>query len=363
MNHFTKYASRLIFSLFLLVLMWILLSLLIHYPIESTLSLPSENQEIELYSNQTGENLQELFSEAIRQAQKSITLSIYSLTDPKIINELQRAIQKKIDVTIVCDANASPYITSHIPSAKIIRRFTKGLMHQKILVIDSQLVLLGSANLTYNSLKIHSNLVIGFKHSSLAQALEKRAQSMTEDGGYTPLPCLTTTLKGQHLEIWSLPDNPRGSEHIKELLRTAKKTIQVAMFTFTRFDFAEELIRASKRGVKVNVVIDRTSGSGVSYKVASLLDSKKLGVSLSTGNKLLHHKLALIDDEILINGSANWTKAAFQENDDYFIVLYPLTPSQQSKMTRLFNVINTESKTLEKTKKEKIQKRFPPNWF
>lgn len=341
---------------FLFLLIAILVLLVIHFPSKNQISLPSGEHEIELYSNQTNDDLHALFTEAIQSAQQSITLSIYSLTDPQIIKALQNATERKLSVTLVCDANASPHISSHLPQANIVRRFTKGLMHQKILVIDGHLVILGSANLTYNSLSIHSNLVIGLDHPSVAQALEKRAKSMTEEGGYSPLPVLTTEIREQHLELWSLPDNPQAVNRIKALLRGAHKTIQVAMFTFTRQDFTEELIQAFLRGVKVEVVIDRYSGSGTSRKVAQALNSHKIGVALSTGNKLLHHKFALIDDEILVNGSANWTKAAFQENDDYFVILYPLTEKQKTKMEDLFQIIRSESKTFEVL--EKGKKRY-----
>lgn len=343
-------------AIFLLFLIALLFLIVVHYPTENRIVLPSSDHEIELYSNQTNDNLSTLFTEAIQNAQKSITLSIYSLTDPQILRALQKATENSIAVTIICDAKASPHITSYLPQATLIRRFTKGLMHQKILIIDEHMVILGSANLTTHSLKIHGNLVVGLDHLSLAQALEKRAKSMTEEGGYTPLPVLTTEIQEQHLELWSLPDNPQAADRIKKLLRTAQKTIQVAMFTFTRQDFTEELIRAFLRGVKVEVVIDRYSGGGTSHKVAKALDTHHIEVTLSTGNKLLHHKFALIDGEILINGSANWTKAAFQENDDYFMVLYPLTAAQKVKMEHLFQIIRSESKTLETLEKEKKSK-------
>jgi cardiolipin synthase len=73
------------------------------------------------------------------------------------------------------------------------------------------------------------------------------------------------------------------------------------------------------------------------------VEERRIPGRLNTGNKLLHYKFAYIDETILVNGSANWTNAAFKVNDDYFIVLYPLTPEQQAKMNKLWSVIVKES--------------------
>lgn len=353
-SHFLK---KSIFSALWLLLLWIFISLVIHYPIDKDITLPSPESPIELYSNQTGDNLSALFTEAIESAKASITLSIYSLTDAKMIKTLQKATDNSIAVTIICDAKASPHVSQYLPKATLIKRFTKGLMHQKILIIDTKTIYLSSANFTYNSLHIHSNLVIGIENEHIAQLLEIRASSMTEEGGYTPLPFTETAINDQHIELWVLPENKEAVARIKNLFKSAKKSIQVAMFTFTRIDFAEELIEASLRGIRVNVILDRYSGSGASAKVAKLLDKKNVAVNLSTGNKLLHTKCALIDENILVTGSANWTKAAFQENDDYFIVLYPLTPKEREKMKELFERMTAESKPLELIEKEKKKKK------
>ncbi len=326
--------------------------------------VPSSNAPVELYSNQTQDDLTRLYLHAIGSAKESITLVIYALTDHEIIQALQRKSEEGIPVYIVCDAKASPGITKELPKATIVRRFGDGLMHQKILIIDNKQIWLGSANLTYSSLNIHGNLVVGIDNPALAEALTNRAKSMDEDGGVSSrLMHRETTAGPQNLELWVLPDDPNASKRMIELFRSAKKSIKVAMFTWTRFDFTQELIDAAKRGVQVQAVLDRYAGKGASAKVVSLFEKAGIPVRFSTSQGLLHHKFAYIDDSILINGSANWTSAAFKSNDDYFIVVYPLTPDQQIKMNQLWSAIYRQSAPPSEAIKSSKQKGgWRPNW-
>jgi phosphatidylserine/phosphatidylglycerophosphate/cardiolipin synthase-like enzyme len=130
---------------------------------------------------------------------------------------------------------------------------------------------------------------------------------------------------------------------LKKLIQGAQKSVRVAMFTWTRQDLAKTVINAAKRGVKTEVVIDHCAGKGAGAKIVKLLKDNNIDVYLSTGTPLLHHKFLYIDNKYLVNGSANWTKAAFTQNDDCFIVIHDLTDKQNEQMETLWNVILNES--------------------
>lgn len=301
--------------------------------------LPASNEPVQLYSNQTQDDLIHLYTTAIQQANKSITLIIYSLLDPQVIQALREKSEAGIPVYIVADAKASPGLAKKLPQAQVVRRLGDGLTHQKILIIDDKQILLGSANMTTESLKTHGNLVIGLDNPALAEALSAKAKSMDEEGNSTPLMHQETMAGSQNIELWILPDDPTAVNRMIQLFRSAQKSIKAALFTWTRQDFTQEIIQAAKRGVKVEVVIDRYSGKGASAKIVKMLSQAGIPIKLSTGHGLLHHKFVYIDNQTLVNGSANWTNSAFKVNDDCFIVLYPLTTEQQDKMNRLWQVI------------------------
>lgn len=310
---------------------------------EQPVKLPSVKEPVQIYSNQTNDNLETVYLSAIKRAKKSIYLVIYALLDEQVINGLEKKCQEGVPLYIVCDAKASPGITRKLPKATIIRRISDGLVHQKILIIDEKEVMIGSANLTYSSLHTHGNLVCGLIHPPLAKEIITRIKKMDDEGNSLPILKRETEAGSQKLELWMLPNDPEAVDRMIKLFRTAKKTIKVAMFTWTRTDFTEELIAASKRGVKVEVVLDRYSGKGASSKVIQMLEKGKIKPALSTGKGLLHHKFVYIDDSILVNGSANWTAAAFKSNDDCFLIISPLNPEQKKKMNQLWSVIQTNS--------------------
>lgn len=292
-------------------------------------------------SNQTGDDLQSTYISAITNAKQSILLMIFALTDENIIRTLRNKSEEGISIKVICDAKASPNIIQKLgPKVEIVRRLAKGHMHLKILVIDERDCLIGSANLTPESLNMHGNLVLTMADPFLAQILIEKASTLKEYEREGEVPHHEFFIGGQKVELAFLPENRKGSLRIKQMIRSAQKTIKVAMFTFTRQDMAKELIAAKKRGVKVEVVLDNSSSKGASAKIAELLLKEQIPLTLSIGSALLHHKFMWIDDTILEIGSANWTKAAFNQNDDCFLILHALNEEQQKKMHKLWNVIN-----------------------
>lgn len=299
---------------------------------------------IELYANQVDDDLAKTYSAAINEAQKSILLLIYSLTDKKIIDCLKNQSKKGIDVKVVCDAKASPYADAKLgDKITLTRRLGPGLMHQKILVTDREKVWIGSANMSSDSLRMHGNLVTALHSEALAGQIHAKAETLKVEGKGASFPNANFTIGGQLIELWFLPDNQKAVQRLISLIKSAKKTIRVAMFTWTRQDLAQAVIEASKKGVDTEIVIDHYSGKGASTKIVRLLKKNGIKVSLSTGAPLLHHKFLYIDEKTLVNGSANWTKAAFTQNDDCFIVMHDLTEEQNERMQALWKVILKES--------------------
>ena len=94
----------------------------IHLP--QPIHLPASHEPVALYANQTHDDLNHLYQQAIGSAQKSITLIIYALTDDQIIHALSQKSESGIPLHIVCDAKASRGIG---------RKLSKGIHYQKII--------------------------------------------------------------------------------------------------------------------------------------------------------------------------------------------------------------------------------------
>jgi len=118
--------------------------------------------------------------------------------------------------------------------------------------------------------------------------------------------------------------SPRGgcTKAIISEIENAKKTIDVAIYSFTSKPILRALIKAHERGVKVRVVMDEGGAKNRSSAYPYLV---KYGIPVrikrGTGGGLMHHKYAIIDGRVLITGSFNWTKSAEKRNDENLLVL------------------------------------------
>lgn len=299
--------------------------------------LPQLGEKPRLYSNQLQQDLRLTFVEAIRQARSSIHLVMFGLSDPAILKALEDRLQDSIPVTIYYDPLGSPYLGGTLQGSRLIPVRGGGLMHQKILMIDGELIFIGSANMTSASLSMHDNLVIGFRSKKVAQFLLSHLP-MTSG-------TLRTMVGEQDLELWLLPDT-RGHAfaELRRQIRSASHSLRLALFTFTHPGLVEELIAAKNRNVAVTLLIDTHGGLGASAKAIEELRLAGIEVSLSRGIQLLHHKFLWIDEQCLISGSANWTKAAFYKNSDCILILHRLSPEQKHQMKRLWHRLEKEGK-------------------
>lgn len=276
---------------------------------------------------------------ALEGAKESIYLVSFGLSDRPVLSMLRRKLESPVGLKVYYDKTGSPYLRKLFPGADIYPIKKPGLMHQKIAVLDHEVVFIGSANFTTASLRMHDNLVLGFCDKQVARFLE-------EHPPFTP-GFLSTKVAGQKMELWLLPDT-RGEalEELKKRIREAKETVRIALFTFTHPSLVDEVIAAHARGVKVKVVIDMHCGQGSSKSVVQRLLENKIPVYLSQGVQLLHHKFVYIDEKLLISGSANWTKAAFYKNADCILALHDLNGPQKRFMKELWRNIETGAQKL-----------------
>jgi phosphatidylserine/phosphatidylglycerophosphate/cardiolipin synthase-like enzyme len=132
----------------------------------------------------------------------------------------------------------------------------------------------------------------------------------------------TTTIGGS--PSISVYFSPRGgcTSAVISQIKMAKKSIDVAIYSFTSRKIAKALIAAHKRGVKIRIVADE--GSAISRNsVLPLLESAGIPVRYKrgSGGGLMHNKYAIVDGEVVITGSFNWTVSAEKRNDENLLVI------------------------------------------
>jgi phosphatidylserine/phosphatidylglycerophosphate/cardiolipin synthase-like enzyme len=124
---------------------------------------------------------------------------------------------------------------------------------------------------------------------------------------------------------WSSPEvcfTP-GSDCTGVIVReigTAKKSVRVQAYSFTSAPIAKALVDASKRGVKVEVILDRSNRTE-RYSGLTFLLHANIPTSIDAKHAIAHNKIIIIDDETVITGSFNFTKAAQAHNAENLLVI------------------------------------------
>jgi phosphatidylserine/phosphatidylglycerophosphate/cardiolipin synthase-like enzyme len=104
------------------------------------------------------------------------------------------------------------------------------------------------------------------------------------------------------------------------LISQARKSIYVAIYSFTRDGLTRALIDAKNRGVEVKVIMEEENayGQGSEYR---MLKEAGVDIRLDGNPALMHHKFMVVDGEIIATGSYNWSTAAEDRNDENFVVI------------------------------------------
>jgi phosphatidylserine/phosphatidylglycerophosphate/cardiolipin synthase-like enzyme len=95
----------------------------------------------------------------------------------------------------------------------------------------------------------------------------------------------------------------------------------VQAYSFTSIRIAETLVDAHKRGVKVEVILDK-SRRNEKKSSAPFLSTGGVQVKIDTTRGIAHNKVIIIDDEIVITGSFNFTKRAEEKNAENLLIIH-----------------------------------------
>lgn len=110
------------------------------------------------------------------------------------------------------------------------------------------------------------------------------------------------------------------TERVLAYINNAKKYIYMPVFVITHKKLEEALIAAKARGVDVKLIVDATNVYGSKSSVPKLRAS---GIPVKVENYAgkVHSKSIIIDDEILIAGSMNFSNSGENKNDENILII------------------------------------------
>jgi len=116
--------------------------------------------------------------------------------------------------------------------------------------------------------------------------------------------------------------SPRGgcTEAVVRELNAARQTVLVQAYSFTSAPIASALVAASRRGVRVEAVLDKSNKTG-KYSEADFLLNGRIPTYIDDKHAIAHNKVMIIDGETVLTGSFNFTKAAEESNAENLLIL------------------------------------------
>jgi len=288
-------------------------------------------------------------ADAIDAARLTVDVAAYSLSLNSIRDALLHARDRGIRVRIVMESDNRDWVdpeTLEAAGIPILGDRREGLMHNKFIVIDGSEVWTGSMNFTDTGAYQDHNNLIRIRSVRVAEDFTKEFEEMFTDDRFgadivaeTPKP--RVTIDGTPLDIYFSPDD-RVADSLTDLISNAQRSIYFMAYSFTSDPLGEALRERAAEGITVKGVMDAdqvASNLGTEYDAFTRAD---LDVHRDGSAGLLHHKVMIIDEEIVVLGSYNFTNSAETRNDENLIVLY--SPEIAAQFTAEFERVYAQSR-------------------
>jgi phosphatidylserine/phosphatidylglycerophosphate/cardiolipin synthase-like enzyme len=240
-----------------------------------------------------------------------------------------------------------------------------GLMHHKFMVIDDQIVLFGSANLTMSDIhgdftkpetRGNANNLVRIDSKELAARFKKEFNLMWGDGPDGKPDSLFGTKKpsrkidyliigGAQIRIKFSPDpiDTAREQTSNGLIATAiagtKSNVDMALFVYSDQFISTILEERQRQNVQIRALVspqfayrdysatlhmwglqsnqDCKMGKSRAWKQPI----KTAGIPNLVSGDTLHHKFAILDRNLVLTGSHNWTSAANHTNDEVLVAI------------------------------------------
>ncbi|MBU0527873.1 MAG: phospholipase D-like domain-containing protein [Candidatus Micrarchaeota archaeon] len=116
--------------------------------------------------------------------------------------------------------------------------------------------------------------------------------------------------------------SPEDGSEIINLIKNAEESIEIEMYVFTSRDVVDELEKAKNRGVKIRLIIERSTISGSNKQIFEELQAKGFNVRYASKTyKLTHSKFMIIDNKSVLVGSHNFSNSALFKNREASVII------------------------------------------
>ena len=125
-----------------------------------------------------------------------------------------------------------------------------------------------------------------------------------------------------NVDVTNVCFSPNGgcTEAIVNQIDNAKSEILIQAYSFTSAPIAKALVNAHKRGVHVEIILDKSNKSE-KYSAGDFTVHMGVTTYIDSQHAIAHNKIMIIDKETVITGSFNFTKAAEEKNAENLLII------------------------------------------
>lgn len=110
-------------------------------------------------------------------------------------------------------------------------------------------------------------------------------------------------------------------KQLQNILTLAKKSLKIAVSWFTNYSLFKQVKEIAATGIKVQLITnnDLTNNGGYCLNFNELIN-EGVEISLIEYPHLLHHKFCIVDDDVIVNGSYNWTRFSSKNYENITVI-------------------------------------------
>jgi len=280
-------------------------------------------------------SLDQYLSAFIDTAQVSVDMAVYDFDLDNVAEALVRAAGRGARVRFVTDSDTmnntknvevqnalGKLRQANIP---IVQDERKPIMHNKFTVVDNKVVATGSWNYTDGDTYHLNNNLIFIKLPQIAQNYTAEFEKMfvakqfgAKKPAGVPNPQVTTNT-GVLIENYFAPEDG-VAKRIVGKINGAQSSIYFLAFSFTQDNIGNAIMAKVKNGLRVGGVFE-TTGSNTPFSEYGKMAKAGLEVYTDGNPWVMHHKVIIIDERIVIFGSFNFSDNADKENDENLLIV------------------------------------------
>jgi len=320
--------------------------------------------------HQTGgpDDLEKAIIDFIDQSERYLDIAVQELDNMNIARAIIRVRKRKVTVNIVkegdylrstpalqdpfkpggtIEINREIHAALNRANINVKTDYNTKIFHQKFIIRDRKALLTGSTNFTTTGVTKNLNHVVIIDDPLLARIYHTEYREILKGRfgrykqGHKEAPQDITVSEVPIRVLFAPMHNPE-MEIMKQMLK-ASEQIDFAIFTFAQSSGIDDtMIAQSARGVNITGILDSRQAN---QKWAATRPVKNAGANLfrvSRSSKVnkLHHKLMVLDKQVVVIGSFNYTGPANRLNDENIIILGDLESTNDASISLQKDIAN-----------------------